>query len=209
VAYEAILEFISKYGYIFVFLAVALENGAFIGLLIPGETILLTASFVASMGILNIYVLIPVVIIGAFLGDNFAYFLGKKGGRPVLVKYGPKIRISEEKLKKAENFYEKHGAKTVIIGRWTAFLRTFTAFLAGVNGMNYPKFFLYNAIGAITWGLGNCLFGYYFGKNMDLILSIIHKIGWVTLAIIIFMILLWYIWRRWLRDYLFRNKKVK
>ena len=204
--YETILEFISKYGYLFVFLAVALENGAFVGLFIPGETILLTASFVASMDILNIYVLIPVVIIGAFLGDSFAYFLGKKGGRPVLVKYGPKFRISEEKLKKAEDFYEKHGAKTVLIGRWTAFLRTFTAFLAGVNKMNYPKFFLYNAVGAITWSLGNCLFGYFFGKNMDFILSIIHKIGWTTLIIILVIVLIWYIWKRWLREYLFKNK---
>ncbi len=203
--YEQILKFISEYGYLFVFLIVALENGAFVGLFVPGETILLTASFVASMGILNIYILIPVVISAAFLGDNFAYFLGKRGGRPLLVKYGPKFRISEKRLKKAEDFYERHGAKTVLIGRWTAFLRTFTAFLAGVNKMKYPRFFLFNAIGAITWGLGNCLFGYFFGKNIDLILSIIHKIGWTTLGVIIFIILIWYVWRRWLRNYLFRN----
>lgn len=184
---------------------VALENGAFVGLFVPGETILLTSSFIASMGILNIYILIPVVILAAFLGDNLAYFLGRKGGRPVLVKYGPKFKISEKQLKKAEDFYEKHGAKTILIGRWTAFLRTFTAFLAGVNKMNYPKFFLFNAIGAITWGLGNCLFGYFFGKNIDLILSIIHKIGWATLGVVIVIILIWYVWRRWLRNYVFRN----
>jgi len=204
--YEEILKFISEYGYLFVFFIVALENGAFIGLFVPGETILLTSSFIASKGILNIYILIPVVIVAAFLGDNFAYFLGRKGGRHILEKYGQKLRISKKQLRKAESFYEKHGAKTVLIGRWTAFLRTFTAFLAGVNKMNYPKFLLYNAIGAITWGLGNCLFGYFFGKNIDLILAIIHKIGWTTLIIVIFVILLWYIWRRWLRDYLFRNK---
>ena len=203
--YSQILKFISEYGYLFVFLIVALENGAFVGLFVPGETILLTSSFIASMGILNIYILIPVVILAAFLGDNFAYFLGRKGGRPVLVKYGPKFKISEKQLKKAEDFYEKHGAKTILIGRWTAFLRTFTAFLAGVNKMNYPKFFLFNAIGAITWGLGNCLFGYFFGKNIDLILSIIHKIGWTTLGVVIVIILIWYVWRRWLRNYLFRN----
>jgi membrane protein DedA with SNARE-associated domain len=199
------MRFISEYGYLFVFLIVALENGAFVGLFVPGETILLTASFVASMGILNIYILIPVVISAAFLGDNLAYFLGKRGGRPLLVKYGPKFRISEKRLKKAEDFYERHGAKTVLIGRWTAFLRTFTAFLAGVNKMKYPKFFLFNAIGAITWGLGNCLFGYFFGKNIDLILSIIHKIGWTTVGVVIVIILIWYVWRRWLRNYLFRN----
>ncbi len=203
--YSQILKFISEYGYLFVFLIVALENGAFVGLFVPGETILLTSSFIASMGILNIYILIPVVILAAFLGDNFAYFLGRKGGRSVLVKYGPKFKISEKKLKKAEDFYKKHGANIVLIGRWTAFLRTFTAFLAGVNKMNYPKFFLFNAIGAITWGLGNCLFGYFFGKNIDLILSIIHKIGWTTLGIVIVIILIWYVWRRWLRNYLFRN----
>lgn len=203
--YEQTLKFISEYGYLFVFLIVSLENGAFLGLFFPGETILLTASFVASMGILNIYILTPVVILAAFLGDNFAYFLGRKGGRPVLIKFGPRFKISKKRLKKAEDFYERYGDKTVLIGRWTAFLRTFTAFLAGVNNMKYPKFFLFNAIGAITWGLGNCLFGYFCGKNIDLILSIIHKIGWTTLGIIIFIILIWYVWRKWLRNYLFRN----
>ncbi|GAI20944.1 unnamed protein product, partial [marine sediment metagenome] len=67
--YSQILKFISEYGYLFVFLIVALENGAFVGLFVPGETILLTSSFIASMGILNIYILIPVVILAAFLGD--------------------------------------------------------------------------------------------------------------------------------------------
>jgi undecaprenyl-diphosphatase len=180
---DRILHFISLYGYYIVFFAVMLENAAFLGLLVPGETILLAAGFYASRGSFNIYYVILIAFVGAVVGDNLAYWVGRKSGRPFLDRHHKFFRMSRARMGKAEKFYARHGAKTVLIGRWTTYLRVLMAPLAGIYKMSYPKFLIYDLIGGLAWATANSLLGYYFGRNWDLLMKIIDVMGWTTLVV--------------------------
>src|SRR5579884_1106287 len=122
------------------------------GIPFPGETMLLFASFYAAIDHqLQIPVVIACAALGAILGDNLGYWIGRTGGRALALRYGTYVRLDEKKLAVAERFFQRHGDKTVFFGRFIAVLRAWAAFLAGVNHMPWPKFFLFNALGGITW----------------------------------------------------------
>jgi len=184
-----ILNFFESYGYYILFIVVFLENAAFLGLFIPGETFLLAASFYASLGGFNIFIVGLIAFVGAVCGDNLAYWFGRRGGRPLFLKYGKLFRITPERMQKAENFYVRHGVKTVVIGRWTQYLRIFMAPLAGIYRMNYLKFLLYDMLSSVLWAAANSALGYFLGKNYRLLETVIKTIGWGTFAAIVVVII--------------------
>jgi membrane protein DedA with SNARE-associated domain len=130
----------------------------------PGETALVLAAVLASQGQLSIWLVIPIAILSAIVGDNLGYWLGRRLGRDVLEAPGPFHQRRVAVIAAGDQFFDKHGPKAVFIGRWIALVRFAVAWLAGINEMRFSLFFVYNATGAITWALAYGLLGYFGGK---------------------------------------------
>ncbi len=175
---EGIIETV---GYPAVFIFV---TGECMGIPMPGETGLLIAAAAAGTGkMFNIYLVIAVAAAGAIIGDTLGYWIGRKGGRKVVVRLMGKFKIKTEHLEKAEQFFSRHGGKAVFFGRSVSYLRVLTALLAGVSHMHYPRFLIFNALGGITWAVVFGMIAYHFGKNLQFFRSIIHEIGWGILVL--------------------------
>ena len=151
---------VHHYGLIALFLIVMLESG---GVPLPGETALITAAIFASRGDLQIAEVIAVAATAAIVGDNIGYWIGRTGGRRLLETLGPIRRWSERGLAWSEAFFDRHGGKTVFIGRFVAVLRVTAAWLAGISHMTWWKFFFWNAAGGICWAILVGLVAYYAG----------------------------------------------
>jgi membrane-associated protein len=130
----------------------------------PGETALILAAVLASQGRLNIWLVILIATASAIAGDNLGYLLGRKLGRRVLTAEGPMQARRVEVIDAGDRFFAKHGPKAVFIGRWIALVRFAVAWLAGIDRMPFGEFFVYNALGALTWATTFGLVGFYAGK---------------------------------------------
>ena len=177
-----ILDLVARLGhwsYLVIFLAAALESAAFLGLLIPGESIMLASGFFAHQGLLELDAVIVVGIIGAILGDNIGYQLGSHLGREWLLRHGTRFGLKPKRLDKAEAFFARHGAKAVFFGRFVGFARALVPFLAGASRMRYRQFIVYNAIGAVLWTLACVLLGYFLGASWRVAEQWISRTGLV------------------------------
>lgn len=166
---DNLVNLIKAVGLLGVFGIIFSETGLLIGFFLPGDSLLFTAGFLASQGIFNIIVLIVVTFIGAVVGDSVGYAFGKKIGPKIFNKKDSFI-FKKENLLKAQSFYEKHGAKTIVLARFVPIVRTFVPIVAGVGEMNYSTFLTYNLIGGGLWTIGICLAGYFLGTlipNVD------------------------------------------
>ena len=130
----------------------------------PGETALILAAVLASEGKLQIWLVIVIASASAIAGDNLGYLLGRKLGRRVLTAPGPMQARRVNVIDAGDRFFAKHGPKAVFIGRWIALVRFAVAWLAGIDHMPFRTFFVYNALGAITWATAYGLVGFYAGK---------------------------------------------
>jgi membrane protein DedA with SNARE-associated domain len=149
------------YGYWAVLVLVGLES---MGLPLPGETALIAAAvYAGTRHELDIVGVVGAATAGAVIGDNLGYEIGRLAGFPLLVRYGPRIRLDERRLKLGQYLFRRYGGSIVFFGRFVALLRTFAALLAGTNRMPWPRFFFFNAAGAIVWssifGFGGYLLG--------------------------------------------------
>ena len=178
-------------GYPAVTLFILIESA---GIPIPGETMVLLASFYAATdGSLQLPVIIGCAAFGAIMGDNIGYYVGKTGGRKLVERYGRFFFIKTEHLEKAEKFFIRHGAKTVFLGRFVSVLRIWSAFLAGMNRMHWRTFLFYNGLGGMIWalyvGLLGYLAGHIFHQHFDQIEHFAHVVGWTGLGIVFVFIL--------------------
>lgn len=153
------------------------------GIPFPGETMLLFASFYAAIDHqLQIPVVISCAALGAILGDNLGYWVGRTGGRALALRFGRFIFLKPEHLEWAERFFQRHGDKTVFFGRFISILRTWAAFLAGVNHMPWRRFLVYNAAGGIVWAIIYGLLGYFAGRffhdNFAQVEAIARTLSW-------------------------------
>lgn len=165
-----------------------------VGVPLPGETILLLASFLsATDSQLQLPLIILCAIVGAVLGDNVGYWIGRTGGRVFVERYGRFFFVKMEHLERAEVFFERHGAKTVFFGRFVSLLRIWSAVLAGMNRMPWRSFLFYNALGGIVWSLYVALLGYitgrYFHDHFSQVEWAVRTIGWVGLALIVIAVI--------------------
>ncbi len=191
---ELIIEYFNIYGYWILFFGLLLENTVFLGLVVPGETVLLAASFFAAQESFNIYIVILIGCFSAIIGNIIGYFLGVKGGRPLLEKYGKFFLISEKRIIWAENYFDGRGGETVFFGRFVSGIRVFVPFLAGAARMKFNIFIIYTILAVLIWTIGLSLLGYFFGANIELLKKIIDTIGWTLFILIILIILLiWFI----------------
>jgi membrane protein DedA with SNARE-associated domain len=130
----------------------------------PGETALVLAAVLASQGKLNIVLVILIGVASAIVGDNVGYLLGRRFGRSVFMAPGPFMQNRVRAIKYGDGFFDRHGSKAVFLGRWIALVRFATAWLAGINRMPFKRFFFWNALGGISWGITYGLVGYFGGK---------------------------------------------
>ena len=195
--HETINGLVASYGYALLVVLVGLES---FGIPLPGETALVTAGAFAALGRLNLAGVIIAAAAGAILGDNAGYWLGCKGGIALVHRYGRHVGLDDAKLQRVHGFFERHGAKTIFIGRFVALLRSWAAALAGVACMPYHTFTLYNALGGITWAAVFGSLGYVFGRNLPLLE---RYVGQASLALVLLgalVVLLW-LGARWFRDH--------
>lgn len=160
-----LISLIKTAGYLGLFGIVFAESGLLIGFFLPGDSLLFTAGFLASQGFLNIWYLVPLMFIGAVLGDNVGYAFGYKVG-PMLFTKEESIFFHKDHLERARLFYEKYGKKAIVLARFMPGIRTFAPILAGVGKMEYRTFMTYNLVGGFLWGAGMPLLGYFLGNTI-------------------------------------------
>lgn len=186
---------ILTYGYWVVLGAVALES---MGVPFPGETSLLTAAVFAGSGhSLNIVWVIIFAAAGAILGDNLGFTIGWFGGYPLVRRLLRLLHVRETLLEYTQRYFERHGDKTVFLGRFISLLRATVAFLAGVNHMSRRKFVVWNAAGGIVWATVFGLLGYFLGKHVDLLMSVVRIFGiGGSIAAVVVAAILFVVWKR-------------
>lgn len=151
-----------------------METGLVFTPFLPGDSLLFAAGAFAALNSLNIYILLIVMTIAAILGDTANYWIGHFFGKKIIAH--PKIPIDEKHIKETQKFFQKYGGKTIIIGRFMPFVRTFAPFVAGIGSMSYRTFITYNIVGGILWVGVATLAGYFFGniefvkKNFSLVI---------------------------------------
>lgn len=194
---DSILSLIEQYGYLVVLFGVMAESA---GVPLPGETILIAAGVLAQQSRLDLGDVILFGILGAVVGDQIGYWVGRKGGRPFILKWGRYVRITPEKLARAEGFFARHGGKAVFLARFVAGLRVFGALTAGVSRMHWRTFIFYNAFGGAVWATAAVLVGYLLGGSLDLVE---RWIGRATTLLVILLVLgaALYLLYRWARDH--------
>ena len=157
----------------------------------PGETALILAAVLASQGKLKIWLVILIATASAIAGDNLGYLLGRKLGRRVLTAEGPMQARRVEVIDAGDRFFAKHGPKAVFIGRWIALVRFAVAWLAGIDRMPFGEFFVYNALGALTWATTFGLVGFYAGKAAADAITKYGVYAAVALAALIVAFIVW------------------
>jgi membrane-associated protein len=163
---EHIQELIQQYPtqiYTIFFAIVFAETGLVLTPFLPGDSLLFTAGAFAALGELNIWLMFVLLSVAAILGDTVNYWIGHYLG-PKVFKWEKSRLFNPDHLKRTHAFYEKYGAKTIILARFVPIVRTFAPFVAGVGAMTYPTFFFYNVVGGLAW-VAICLgAGYWFGN---------------------------------------------
>ncbi|MDO8576626.1 MAG: VTT domain-containing protein [bacterium] len=158
----SIIQFV---GYPGLFTAVFLESGVFFGFFLPGASMLFTAGLLASQGIFNVWILIPLLTLAAILGDNTGYWFGAKVGYRLFLRPDSRF-FRQEHLKRAKEFYDRHGFLAIVLARFIPIIRTFAPIVAGVVRMRYRVFVVYNIVGALLWASGVTFLGFYLGQKI-------------------------------------------
>ena len=143
------------------------ETGAFVGLVVPGETVMLLGGAVAGQGAIDVYILIAIAWFAAWLGDTTSFFLGRRLGRGFVIRHGPRFGIDRERFERVEDYFGRHGGKTIFIGRFVSLVRAFAPFIAGGSGMRYRAFVPYSVLGTGLWASAHILIGYAFSRSID------------------------------------------
>ena len=176
----SIFSFTASAGYPLLFALVMAESG---GIPVPGETALIAAGAFAASGRLWLPLVIAVAAAAAIIGDNLGFLFARRVGPGLLRRPGPFASQRREAADKGEPFFERHGPKAVLFGRWILGLRTWTAWLAGASGMNWPRFLFWNALGGISWAISVGLLAYFVGQSVSSVFTYFGIAGLVLVVI--------------------------
>jgi membrane-associated protein len=186
----ALINIPAHLGYLALFALVGVESA---GVPVPGETALIASGVLAQHGELSIELVIVFAAAAAIVGDNVGYLIGRHGGRRLLERPGFLEHQRREIIARGEPFFDRHGPKAVFLGRWVAWLRITSAWLAGINHMRWPVFLFWNALGGIAWATSVGLLAYFLGHAAE----DIFKIGGIAAALFIVALVSGYVvWRR-------------
>ena len=188
-------RYVSDYGYTAVFLGVFLES---FGLPTPGESLMIAGALLASRGQLSIYWVLLLCWIAAVVGDNIGYVIGKRGGRPLVLNYGPRLGIKNTHIEQVEGFFDRHGGAVVLFARFVVVLRQLNGIVAGTMGMNWWHFLAYNAAGAALWVGFWAGSAFYFGRRFREIMAWVGTLEPIVVLIAAAAIAvgLIYLWRQ-------------
>jgi membrane-associated protein len=170
------------YGMILIVFA---ETGLMVGFFLPGDSLLVTAGLFAAKGDLNIFALIPSLIVAAFCGNSTGYWIGSRAGK-ALYNRPDSFFFRRDHLLRTHAFYQRHGGKTIILAQFMPIVRTFAPVVAGAAEMQYSRFIAFNIVGAIIWITSMTLTGFFLGRVIPNIESRIH----IVIAVVIFLSLL-------------------
>jgi membrane protein DedA with SNARE-associated domain/membrane-associated phospholipid phosphatase len=193
---------LGQWGYLVVFAVVALECQAMLGLLMPGESLVLITGFLAGQGVFDLDALIVTVSAAAIVGDSVGYEIGRYLGRRWLQRYCAWFGIRDRHLVTVDRYFERHGGKSVFFSHFMHLLRALTPFMAGASRMPYGRFVLYNAIGCILWASLFSLLGYFFGRSWHVLEQWIGRAAALLGAALLLVIA-----GAWLRQWIVRHEK--
>jgi membrane protein DedA with SNARE-associated domain len=188
VVLAAIIDIPPNVGYTVVFVLIAVET---MGIPVPGETALITAALLAHDGQMDIVPLVAIASAAAILGDNVGFAIGRQGGRRLFMRPGPFYDARLRALALGEPFFAKHGPKAVFLGRWVAGLRIASAWLAGISGMRWPTFLVWNALGGIFWATSVGLAVYFAGHVAEEIFKVVGPAAGAATVLAIVGFLVW------------------
>jgi membrane protein DedA with SNARE-associated domain len=194
---QYLLDLVARLGpwsYVIIFAAAALECAAFVGLIVPGESLVLASGFFAHRGLLNVEAVMVAAALGAIAGDNIGYYLGRRLGRDWLLRHGSRFGIRQRRLDQAESFFKRHGPKAVFIGRFIGFARALVPFVAGASRMRYRQFLMYDALGAVLWTVAFVTLGYVLGSSWQVAERWIGRTSLVLAAVAVLVAAV--AWRR-------------
>ena len=189
---------LGKWSYVLVGGLAFLETGAFVGLVAPGETAVIAGGVFAGQENLDLFVLLPLVWACCVAGDTVSFWLGRKLGRGFLLRHGPKVQITEDRLKTVEDFFARRGGITILIGRFVGIIRALAPFVAGASKMSFAKFLPYDIVGSGLWASTFVLLGYFSWRNIDRAAEIASR-GTLALGTILTIAILGYLAVRYLR----------
>jgi undecaprenyl-diphosphatase len=196
---EDLSESLGSWTYLLVGALAFLETGAFVGLVAPGEFTVILGGAVASQGDISLPVIIAVTWISAFAGDSVSFMLGAHLGREFLVRHGERFRITPERLKKVEDYFARYGGRTILIGRFIGLVRALAPFIAGSSRLPYRNFAPYSILGTGLWSIALILLGYFFGRSLDRVTSIVGT-GLVVFGIVVGVVVALVLAYRFLRE---------
>lgn len=188
-------QLIAAYGpltYAILFLIIFVETGLVVTPFLPGDSLLFAAGAFAALGSLNVWGLLGLLMAAAILGDTVNYWIGHFFGEKLIAN--PRIPIKKEHVAKTQEFFRKHGGKTIILARFVPIVRTFAPFVAGIGKMSYGRFISFNVIGGVGWVALFVLVGYFFGN----IPQVRHNFSLVIMAIILLSVapMFWELFRQ-------------
>lgn len=160
------------------------ECGLLFGVIFPGDTLLVAVGVFAAQGQFSIITAVSVIIVSAILGGIAGYYIGQQAG-PKLFTREDGMFFRREYIRKAEEFYKKHGGKTIALARFVPVVRTFAPVVAGIGSMNINKFMFYNILGSILWGSSITLAAYYLGSKFPIIVNNIEYVFLLALPFIL------------------------
>jgi membrane protein DedA with SNARE-associated domain len=168
----ALAPALDTFGYLAVAALITLED---FGIPVPGETVLIAAALYAGTGRLSIVAVGVIAVLAAICGDNIGYAIGRYGGRALILRFGRHVRLTSERLARAEVFFASHGGKIVVIARFVQVLRQLNGIIAGLARMPWPKFLIFNITGAALWVGTWATLGYVAGSHINAIYTYITR----------------------------------
>ena len=189
-------NFLGQWTYLVVGVLSFLETGAFVGLVVPGETALLVGGAVAGQGVINVYLLIAIAWSCAFLGDSTSFLLGHRLGRDFVIKHGHRVSITQERFETVEDYFARHGGKTVLIGRFVGLVRALSPFVAGTSNMSYAAFAPYSILGSGLQVTAHVMVGYLFARSIEAAAQYAGLVALWLAVIIVTVVVVIYLYRR-------------
>ncbi|MHB1361922.1 MAG: DedA family protein [Thermoleophilia bacterium] len=186
-----IKDIISALGYPGVFLAMAIESAC---IPLPSEIIMPFSGYLVFTGEFNLVLVGIVGALGNLAGSLLAYWVGARGGRPLIERYGKYVLLSHHDLDMADRWFAKYGRSTVFFTRLMPVIRTFISFPAGISRMKLSTFSLYTFLGALPWSIFLAYVGFKMGENWDTLGGYFHKAD-ILIGILIVAAVVWYVWR--------------
>jgi membrane-associated protein len=169
-------------GYALLVAIVFTETGLLVGFFLPGDSLLITAGLVAATGALNIWWLNLLLIVAAVIGDSVGYAIGARLG-PALFTREKSLLFNPRHVQRTREFYARHGARTIVIARFVPIIRTFAPVVAGVGGMEYRRFLVFNVAGGVGWVVSMTWAGYLLGSLIPNINQYIHVVVIVVIVL--------------------------